>query len=360
MSFKIGSDTVISSTGFLMPKYTTTTRPSSPTQGQVIFNTSTGKMEMYDGTNWRETSNERPFLYRQIITTGYAMAGYKDSSPWRNVARMVHATDVCTNLGDQLDIGAAYTSGACSLTYGYIWGADNAWPGTTTTTCAFNMATETTGGQNALWNMRAARNDSGTIFKEHQTAYIIGGGSGEVDIFNLTVNVMLATKTGPTTIDGQDAYQYGVGTLNDELCGYAYEDSGTKIKLNFASGAMNYSIASGAIYGNNSQQKGINSKVGRGWCGADGTYNGGYILYRWQFSTETSLGTTAKPVTNCGEENFDMGQERQYMMGCYDGGGQNNRGWKFTYATESGVELGAGSVRTGISGSSSGHCAWKG
>lgn len=62
---------------------------------------------------------------------------------------------------------------------------------------------------------------------------------------------------------------------------------------------------------------------------------------------------------NSGEENLDMGQAHQYMMGMYDGA-QNNRGWKWTYATNSGSELGSGSVRTGVPGGSSGHCVWRG
>jgi hypothetical protein len=69
--------------------------------------------------------------------------------------------------------------------------------------------------------------------------------------------------------------------------------------------------------------------------------------------------TVAKPIGNSGEENFDMGQEKHYMMGMYDGA-QNNRGWKFTYATDTGFELGAGSIRTGVPGGSSGACCWKG
>ena len=60
-----------------------------------------------------------------------------------------------------------------------------------------------------------------------------------------------------------------------------------------------------------------------------------------------------------GEENYDMGQEHQYCMGQYDGA-QNNRGHKFFYTTDTGYELGSGSVRTGIPGGSSGSCGWRG
>ena len=54
-----------------------------------------------------------------------------------------------------------------------------------------------------------------------------------------------------------------------------------------------------------------------------------------------------------------MGQDWQYMISMYDGL-QNNRGWKYYYHTDTGWELGSGSLRTGVPGASSGHGAWKG
>ena len=91
--------------------------------------------------------------------------------------------------------------------------------------------------------------------------------------------------------------------------------------------------------------------------GNEGTYNAGYNLRHYTSATD-SYYTISKPIGNSGEENFDMGQNWQYMMGMYDGA-QNNRGWKFTYASDSGYELGSGSVRTGVPGGSSGHCFFK-
>jgi hypothetical protein len=69
--------------------------------------------------------------------------------------------------------------------------------------------------------------------------------------------------------------------------------------------------------------------------------------------------TVPKVMTNMGEENYDMGQEHQYCLGQYDGA-QNNRGHKFFYTTDTGYELGSGSVRTGVPGGSSGSCGWRG
>ena len=354
MSYFIGSNAVFTSNGVNVPRFSTAGRPASAANGQVIYNTTTQTMEIYDGGDWRNVTSQRPFKLRTVIVNGYVLAGYKDSSPWRNVNRMVHSTDVMTNLGDQIDTAGAYVSGACNLTKAWGWGMDAGWPGTNTIGVAFNMSTEVSAGQGGNFNMRASRNDLGTLWREHYYAYIIGGGSADVDVFNMTVETMMQ-DLGIDSISGSSE-QGGIGGVSDEWAGWAWGEAFTR--LSFASGA-NYRVDTGVVGGSNGQQKGINSKVGRGWMGNEGTYNGGYNLRRWNLATETNLGTVAKPIGNCGEENFDMGQDWQYMHGCYDGA-QNNRGWKFNYTTETGSELGAGSTRTGVPGGSSGFCAWRG
>lgn len=361
MTFFIGSNAAFGAAGVNFPSFTYTTRPANAVNGQVIYNSSSGMMEIYDQGVWKQVDNttggaDYAFLYRQIITTSYVVGGYKDSVPWKNVNRMVHATDVCTNLGDQIAENANYTSGVCNLTKGFLWGAAAAaFNQTTTTTVAFNMATETSAGTNANWNITAARNDCGTVFKEHSFAWVIGGGPGGVDLFNLTTETM--SSTGLTSITGSSDYQYGVATVSDELKGFAWADGATA-KLSFATGST-LSISGGTVSGSSGQQKGINSKLRRGYAGNEGTYEAGYNLRRWDLVTEVNLGTTAKPIGNSGEENFDMGQNWQYMLGMYNGA-QNNRGWRFNYVTETGYELGSGSTRTGVPGGSSGHCVWKG
>ena len=37
---------------------TTGTRPSSPTAGQIIYNSSTGSLEVYDGSGWVSASGD--------------------------------------------------------------------------------------------------------------------------------------------------------------------------------------------------------------------------------------------------------------------------------------------------------------
>lgn len=347
-------------TGSGVVNYSSGSQPSSPVAGQIIFNTTTQKMEYYDGSYWRDVNEkmERPYLYRQIITTGYVCGGYKDGIPYLNVNRMVHSTDVMTNLGNQMPRYLSYGSGACNLTKGFFWGTNGTGghPTTGTEVAAFNMATETSGGYNSsTWGCRTGRNDAGTVFKEHEFAYIQGGGSGDIDVFNLTNETMYKANIGPDGMSG-DNMQSGATSFSDEFAGYTWGNGANKILF---STTVAYSITDSNVSGSGSQQKGISSKLNRGYCGNEGDYMGGYNLRRWDLTTDTNLGTVAKPVGNSGEENFDMGQDHQYMMGCYDGA-QNNRGWKFSYTTNSGSELGTGSVRTGPPGGSSGHCCWKG
>ncbi len=355
MAFSIGSNNIMTVNGLVMPIYTTATRPANPVIGQVIYNSTTAYMERFDeGNVWRPVIYSGALLYRQIITTSYVAGGYKDSSPWKNVNRMTHSTDVMINLGDLLATAANYTSGACSLTTAFMWCASpEAFPVTpTNTTVAFAMTTETTLGTATRWNLGNARNDCGTIFKETEYAYVTGGGPAAVDVFNLSTETVTAGGVSGQT--GDASYQNGVSAFSGEFVGYWWGSSGQK--LTFSTGTS-YTVADASGVSTNRQQKGISSKVGRGYMGNEGTYNGGYNLRRYVISTD-SYTTVAKPVGNSGEENFDMGQNWQYMMGMYDGA-QNNRGWKFTYATDSGYELGSGSVRTGVAGGSSGNCFWR-
>jgi hypothetical protein len=353
-----GTNVVADTTGLRMSKFSSGSRPGAPVEGQVIWNTDTRKLEMYDGGYWKAiTDGLRPYLYRTIITTGYVYGGYKNSSPWKNANRMTHATSVCTNIGDVISVASCYTNGACNLTSAFIWGCDPGWPGVTTVTCAFNMATETNKGLNSAWNTRQPRAQAGTIFKETFWAYIFAGGSGDVDVMNLTTEVMYVNSTGPDMMGG-DGYQSGAANLSDENAGYAWQD-GSVQKLLF-SNTVAYLVTDSSVTGSTSQQKGINTKLGKGYCGNEGSYSGGYTYRRYNFATDTNIGNVSKPIGDCGEENLDMGQDHQYLMGQHDGTGQNNRGHIFSYVTDSGYELGSGSVRTGVPGGSSGHCAWKG
>lgn len=323
--------------------------PSNPVNGQVYYNTTTSKLRQYVGDDWSDIDvGDSGFKYRQVITTGYVMGGYKSGSPWKNINRMVHSTDVMTNLGDKLVYSASYSSAAGSLNIGWMFAAANAHSTATTNVVAFNMITETGRAANGSNYMATARNDAGAIWKEHQYAHIMSGGT--TDKFNFTTET--STLSGLSIIaDGTGA---GVQGIVDENHALLYGDN-TGQMLTFATSTL----SSGVSAGNNNQQKPINSKVRKGYAGHEGTYNGGNNFRVTDLVTNSRTKTVPKPLTNSGEENYDMGQDHQYCMGQYNGV-QNNLGHKFYYATDSGTSLGAGSVRTGVAGGSSGGCVWKG
>ena len=325
--------------------------PSSPVAGQVYFNTTLNELKIYNGTAWGTVqSGGATFLTRQIITRGFVLGGYKSSSPWTNVNTMMHATDVCTNNGNLLTQAGAYVSGVCSLTNGHLFGGAAAIGTASTHTASLNMFTMT--GYNGPV-MTTSRNDSATVHKEHEMAWIIGGGTDVVDVMNLTNDTMYGNQSISTT---NMAGGTGCGAHSGETAARYWSDSHDGM-FTFATGT-GVSISTAVDAGWHGQQKGISSKIGKGWAGNEGSYNGGYNLRVYSYTTGSMQTTVAKPVGNSGEENFDMGQAHQYMMGMYDGV-QNNRGWKFYYATQTGSELFGGSIRTGVAGGSSGHCVWR-
>lgn len=323
--------------------------PSNPVNGQVYYSTTMGGLWQYDNGWYQVEKGDSDFKFRQIITTSYVMGGYKSGTPWKNVNRMVHSTDVMTNLGDQIVYTASYSDAAPSLTKGWMFAAANAHSTATTNVVAFNLSTETAIAANSANYMASSRNDAGTGFKEHDFTYVLSGGNP--DKFNFTSET--SSLSGMSIIG--DGTEGGVQAICDEdFCGI-YND-GSHQDVTFAT---NTASTSSASWGMHNQQKPINSKNRKGYSGNEGSYNGGYNYRVFNMTTRTQTGTVTRPMGNIGEENYDMGQDWQYCMGQYDGA-QNNRGHKFTYATNTGYELGSGSLRTGVAGGSSGGCVWKG
>tara|TARA_B100000963_G_scaffold124129_1_gene108295 strand:+ start:14157 stop:15221 length:1065 start_codon:yes stop_codon:yes gene_type:complete len=335
--------------------------PSSPVAGQVYWDTTTKEMKLWDANRWNVVNRDTDFLLRHVITTGFVAGGYKDSVPWQNVEEMSHATDIMVNRGNVLTAAGAYVSGACSLTQGYVFGVDGTWPGDTTSTVKYNLW-QLTGAAGPT--MRHSRNDSATIFREHYMAWIIAGNTGttDVDVLNLATDSMYTSSQSVSSASGGDSMQEGGASHSSENSGLWWYATNNRQKLSFptstSSTAGSFSVPTGQP-GINSQQKGISSKHDKGYGGNEGSYNNGYNFRIYSYTTDTVTGNCTKPMPNTGEENFDMGQDWQYAAGTYDGA-QNNRGHKFYYATNSGYELGAGSVRTAVPGSSSGHMHWRG
>jgi len=336
----------------------------SPSGSFVV--TYTGSSNYDDGWEPVGTQNtdRTAFKYRQILNYSYLAGGYKSGSPWKNVHKATNATDQTVHIGELLDYPVSYSSGACSKTKLFIWSSntDGAFKGATTVhstyTSGVDMVNETSYAHQTKWDLLNSRDDCGTLFKETEFAWVFGGSVATVEKFNLTNETMYTTYypggspyvTTTTSITST----LGMSGFSDENYGYGYgESSGNK--LFFA----NDTFVSAQRWASSGQQKGISSKWGKGYAGNEGTYNGGYNLRRWDVFTETNIGNVAKPHPNCGEENFTMGQDHQYMIGVYDGSGQSNNSWKFSYSTDTGVVNPTGLPPTAHAGQSSGHCGWR-
>ena len=351
MAFKIGADILADSDGVRFIRHST--NPSNPVEGQVYYNTSDDKLRQWNGSEWEDVGSDPSFKYNTIITKSFVLGGYKSGTPYRNVNRMVHATDVMTNLGDRIAYAFSYSTGAPSLTKAWIFGANGNHSSANANVIAFNMATESQIAYNSANNLTSARNDAGAAFKETEYCYVTSGTNS--DKFNFTTETCSASLSG-IIADGTGG---GVQAANDDIHALLYGDNSSQA-IQFATDtSAERVVASTCQVGCHNQQKPINTKWYKAYGGHEGTYNGGYNYRRIDMITNVHDATGARPMSNYGEENFDMGQDWNYCHGHYDGA-QNNRGQKFFYATDAGYELGSGSLRTGIPGGSSGVCGWYG
>jgi len=292
----------------------------------------------------------KPFLTRQIIARGYVAGGYANSSPWTEVASCAHATDVTTSHGNLLGSAGGYIGGGCSLTTGYAFGSGGM--GNYSTASRYNMVTKTGLSdmtQPYTFGDCESIQDNNKLTGGATALWVNGGSSGGIS--KLTISTDAYSTLGTSLSQGGT----GASSHMTELFGIWWDDVPNNRKFVFATETESSTGAAG-FYG---QQKGISSKVGYGWAGNEGSYNGGYNLRKWNYTTESNVGTPAKPITNSGEENMTMGQDSQYMLGMYNASGQNNRSWKWTYATDSGFEGGASMQPSAPgSGRSSGGCGW--
>jgi len=300
-----------------------------------------------DAQGFRDsTSRAAQWKFRQIINVAYTGGGYKDGSPWRQIHRTNAATHQTTNLGIQMDHPGSYISGACSDTTFFLWStpSDNSHFTPSTRTSAFHMYTETGKSHLDQYNSYSDRNDSSTSFKETFLAFHAGGDRSDGEVFNL------ATEARQTTFSTDLG---GTGSaFSDRDYGYHWDDSKGR-KFNH----QTFSSSGSSHWSAHGQQKGMPTKIRLGYCGNEGSYNGGYNLRTWNLVTDSSVDTFSKYRANCGEENFTMGQDWGYMIGNYDGA-QNNGTWLQYYHTNSRTDVG-GLQPTANAGQSSGHCGWR-
>jgi len=283
----------------------------------------------------------KSFFLRQIITKGYVLSGYRNSQPWTSVNEVTHSTDTTIDMGGPLNNPTAYPGGMCDDTYAYVLKADGGVGGVSSNTNRYSMRTNTSiqFGQSPY-----TVGNAGTLMHQEQL-YAYGkpaNGSAAIMKFNFTTGSWMSSLGAAYGNNSQT-----MSAFYHEKYGYHYGDD-NGVRLTFATETQAQSPMNG-VHG---QQKAISSKLAYVYAGNEGNYAGGYNLRRFNVVTETNVGNVTKPIGNCGEEDFDMGQNHQYMLGNYNGE-QNNRSWRFNYATDSGYEGGGAMQSKGVPGRSS-------
>lgn len=333
--------------------------PNSPGVG-TQFVAPTGKIYLYDNSgSWTlkgdtQTNNpfQNSFRYRTIYTRGYMSAGYKNSTPWRNVNRTQHTTDITTNLGDMLDYAASYIDGSWSDYYHYVYNMSGAVQGSSNRTSSVSMTTESVRAVSTSWYTSVSRTNLGALMNSNLTiCYITGGGSASTDKHNLVTEVMYSAGSVGSNPVGAGGSSGGISRFFGEFSGW--------INYNGSSAYLTWSnetwTSGGLTFAANSdgQPKGLSSKLGFGYC-ATGSYDGSATYYKYNDVTGgSSVLSIGRPET-CGEENQQVGQNWGYTIGSYNGAAQTNNTQKLNYLTDVCIAMGADTQPKGHDGASSG------
>jgi len=329
--------------------------PSSPSTGNE-FVAPTGVLYIWDGswTTMGDTQASNPFensfLYRTIYTKGYMSGGYKNSSPWRNVNKTIHSTDVTSNLGDKLVYNSSYIGGGFSDFNTYVYPSTGAVGGSGTIVESMSMITEVMYSLDSARYLKTTRSDCEALMTPALTsAYIVGGGTTAVDRHNFVTDIMYSAGTAPASpLAGATAG--AVAVLFGEFKAWISQGAGSSFTW-----ATETWATGGMSWGTDGQPKGLSSKHGHGY-GGQGSYAGSNYLYKFSEATGTNLATVNRNKTN-GEENWQIGQNWGYMLGAYDGAGQNNDAAKVNYLTDTYTAMGSDTQPKGHDGASSGCCA---
>jgi hypothetical protein len=315
-----------------------------------------------------------PFLTRQVITTGYVAAGYKDSVAWRNVNSYSWATEQPTNRGDILNEAGGYVCGAMSRTMGYVFGTNGTGSegmGSYNKTSKFHLKNFTTQSQPATAPGTMGDSDAAIYYDNQGTGWLsyITGGNAQNNYykFNMT-NDSWTLSTGTSLSQATT----GGACHNHENEAIFWTDANIGTRFNFLTEAETNTGVTMNSASPGSQQKGLSSKVGKGWGGGEGGYNAGYTYREWNYTTGTitQLGANTKAILNSGEENHSMSQTRGYVLGHYNGAQVNESGYyefstgaralwpsgQWPIAIQSGT--GASSPGSPVLGRSSGQGLW--
>lgn len=332
--------------------------PTSPSLGTQFLGAN-GSLYIYDNSGtWTTIGNTlaganpytNSFRYRTIYTRGYVACGYKDSTPWKNVNRTVHATDITTNLGDQIDRNVGYVEGGWSDYYMYIYGVSDAVWSTSSWVSSFNMQTEVGRTHNSSWDLTTGRVDSSvTMTPNGALAYITGGNSGATDKHNLITETMYAAGTAPA--NPSCGASICTGFQLGETTAWVLQ-SGASANMAFATETWTNGGISSSTDGHS---KLLGSKHGYGW-GKNGSNTATSAVTKWNDKTGASSGVVCYSADNGGEENFEIGQNKGYQLGNYNGA-QNNNAYFINYINDALTTGGSDMQPKGHAGMSSAACS---
>ena len=332
--------------------------PTSPAVG-TQYVAPTGKIYLYDNNaSWTlkgDTQSSNPFQntfrYRTIYTRGYVSAGYRNGTPWRNVNKTQHSTDVTTNLGDMLDYNASYIGGGFSDYYHYVYGMSGSVGGSSTHTSSVNMATDSGRTHNAAWNTKTTRGDCEALMNSNLTVgYIVAGGTTNTDKHNYVTETMYDAGSAPANPLTGGGTSGGVASMFGEFRGWL----GTGTSGAYISWATETWTSASWVTDADGQPKGLSTKLGFGYC-AQGSYAASATYRKFNdFNGGSSVLSISRPES-CGEENCQIGQNWGYTIGAYNGT-QNNNTSKTNYLTDTCVAMGSETQPKGHDGMSSGCC----
>ena len=373
------------------PKGTTAQRPGSPVEGMFRYNSTDQTFEGYsknsstnvlewgpiagsgggtpdqstnrysdnysvnavlksDGTDayWSLDGTDTEWSMARIWTHGYVGGGYKNSSPWNNVNRCLHATDTCTNLGNTLDRSGAYMAGSWSDQKHWFHSMENTYRGNSSYTSGFSMVNEAGIAHQNSWDMTVGRASMGS-FQDHEFgggySYLVGGGNARTDAMNLKTETMRTTGFPPNQDDGGVDPTWGG---NGRLMGWNKRDN-TRQGFRWANESWT-SWNHGP--GGNGWKKILATMLGHMYVGTGNNAQNG----NQKCDDTTGIQMRGLNFGPMGEENFMTGMRKGYMLGNYNGS-QNNNTFKCNYANDGITNLGGTSQPQGHAGMSSAHCS---
>lgn len=329
--------------------------PSSPSNGTQYI--SPGGIYIYANGAWTTSPEDLgianpfrdSFKYRTIFTRGYTAAGYKNSTPWSNINRTAHSTDITTNLGDMLTRTGAYLDGGFSDYHQYVYGLANSYSAAETYCSSVNMSTESGRAYNSSYNLKTSRVNHVAIMNPTLSmAYITAGGSTSTDKHNYVTETMYEAGSAPANPSVSGTSTKMLGETNGWVVG-----SGVSAYLAFATESW---TSYGYFNGTDGYSKILSTKWGHGY-GKSGTNTATTAITKYNSTTgSNSAGVVCYSADNGGEENMQMGQNKGYQLGNYNGA-QNNNAYSINYATDALTSGGSDMMPKGHDGMSSGCCA---